>query len=538
MKRLLLCAVFVPILSSGQVALPRLFTIYGSSSDSTVSGLQSNTIIEIKNQGDSLVWLGTGRGLSVMDTTEIRTFYTSASLIPGEEDVLVPYGGVSAISVASLSTSGTDTVIVAVATSEDGVSTGAGLALTFNPGDTTDVQWRYFSQPIDSSDDTTITWGDQTLQALPITVPQQNVTYDIAIGPSYYWITSWAGGLRRLSRWESDAEWGRVPLPMDDQSEFLCGDSLEEYDLNPRDPPQGQHNHKGFSVLAYGDTVWVGTANGINRGIVNADDITCIDWIHYSFPLSGITGNWVVGLAKQEWNGQRKIWAVTLRADQTGEQNGISYTEDDGETWFSVSQLRGERGYNIFCLDSLVYVATEKGLWKSEDGVNFALFQPAVDAENNDQILSNHVYAVLHDVRPYWGGPDPGSLWVGTGDGLARTPDPASSESIWKIYRYIDEETDYYAFPNPFSPLRDNLLDGDGYVRFRYNVQNSDLIKVDIYNFAMEKVVSFNYGRGEGEGTLKWDGRDSNGNLVANGVYFINLFYDNQNHWVKLIVVK
>jgi hypothetical protein len=280
----------------------------------------------------------------------------------------------------------------------------------------------------------------------------------------------------------------------------------------------------------------VGTANGINRGIVN--ETGCIDWKHYSFPLSGMSGNWVVGMAKQYSNSQRIIWAITLRADQSGEQNGVSYTTDDGKTWFSVSDLRGERGYNIFTADSLVYVATENGLWRSKDGINFALYKPAVDMTNNDQILDNDVYAVVHDMREYYGGPAPGTLWIGTGDGLAKSAIPNYDGSIWNIYRTNSSPRKVYAYPNPYSPYVDNVLEGDGYVRFHYKVRKSNLIKVNIYNFAMERVASFDYWRGRGEGALKWDGRDSNGNHVANGVYFCNLFYDNEDHWVKLIVVK
>jgi flagellar hook assembly protein FlgD len=54
----------------------------------------------------------------------------------------------------------------------------------------------------------------------------------------------------------------------------------------------------------------------------------------------------------------------------------------------------------------------------------------------------------------------------------------------------------------------------------------------------MEKVRSFDYWKGKGEGTLKWDGRDNAGNIVANGPYFCNIFYDNEDHWVKVAVLK
>lgn len=522
---------------NGQNFVPKTLSLKETAlRDSTKSGLQSNVIVEIRTQSDKFVWLGTGRGLTILrDSTTSRTFYSSTSLKHHVESLFLPEGGVSAIGVGS-----SDTVLVAIATSVKGVSTGGGLSFSTNSHDTTGVNWMYFSQPVDSSGDSSLVWGGDTLKALPVTVPQQNVTFDIAISNNYYWIVSWAGGLRRLNRGGnlSEAEWERVPLPMDEMSEMNCGDEIENYQLNPRDPPDGNHNHKGFSVLAYGDTVWVGTANGINRGILNGSG--CIDWQHYTYPLSGITGNWVVGMAKQEVDGKRIIWAVTLRADQPGEVHGISYTPDDGLTWLSVPILQNERGYNIFSTDSLVYVATENGLWRSEDGINFALYRPAIDAANNDQILDNNVYAVVHDKRSYWDG----TLWVGTGDGLARTPDPGSNESIWTIYRTNISPKKIYAYPNPFSPRVHNLLDGDGYARFHIpttglkRLRKSNLIKVSIYNFAMEEVRIINHRLGKGNGTLKWDGKDSRGSLVANGVYFCKVLYDDEDHWIKLMVVK
>ena len=83
-----------------------------------------------------------------------------------------------------------------------------------------------------------------------------------------------------------------------------------------------------------------------------------------------------------------------------------------------------------------------------------------------------------------------------------------------------------------------NLLDGDGYVRFYYRAKKSKLIRLTILSFAMETVRTIDFRRGSGEGTLKWDGRDDSGDLVANGTYFCNIFYDDASHWVKLVVIK
>ena len=101
-----------------------------------------------------------------------------------------------------------------------------------------------------------------------------------------------------------------------DTSSRITGDDipvLKNYYLTPRDPADGgNHTHKAFSVLAYENRVWVGTANGINKGTLieeiteispnEYEILSCIEWEHYKYPTSGISGNFVVGLAKQIWS--------------------------------------------------------------------------------------------------------------------------------------------------------------------------------------------------------------------------------------------
>ena len=511
-----------------QAQIPSSF-LAQAKGDTILSGFQSNVIVEILMQGDSTLWFGTGRGLSVMrDSTLVNTFESSENFEPGQPGKIIPKGGVSAIGVK-----GKDTVLVATAKTVEGETAGGGLALSFNANNPNNqVSWNYFNQPTDSNEDSTISWGGVSLRALPVTVIQNNVTYDIAIGKRYYWMATWAGGLRRLNRNDITTGWKRVPLPEDNQTQLFCGEPLDNYQLNPRDPPEGNHNHKVFSVMTYGDTVWVGTANGVNRGII--DDSGCVDWEHYSFPLESISGNWVVSLAQQKWNGQRIIWAVTRAADEAGEESGLSYTNDNGQTWQTIPVLKGQYGYNIFSVDSLVYFSSRSGLWRTEDGQNFAHYSPAIDKVRNDQVIDNDVYTAVHDRRPYYND----ALWIGTGDGMARSRIPSSDSSIWRIYRTNISSNTVYAYPNPFSPTMHNLLDGDGYVRFYYRAKKSKLIRLTILSFAMETVRTIDFRRGSGEGTLKWDGRDDSGDLVANGTYFCNIFYDDASHWVKLVVIK
>ena len=496
---------------------------------SLLDSIQENTIIKIRNSNSSRVLFFTVESVIEFGATQVQLL-----IVPGSIDY--PY--------------------------DKGFTNNESIIFGITKA-TKAIQWQYLPQPTDSPTDLLVPFGEGYFSQLPVTVPQANVTYDASISGKYLWVASWAGGLRRYDLSLSLRKPQNVPLPMDWQDALsTCQDSafidttvegnvlpvLKNYYLNPRDPADGgNHNHKAFSVLAYGDRVWVGTANGINRGRL-VEEITqisptefeilsCIEWDHYKYPNNGISGNFVVGLARQVWQGQTTIWAATVSTGEPGEVQGLSYTRDDGVSWQTA--LAGKRVYNIDARDSLVFVATSSGLWKSLDGENWASFDPAIEKSilNQRQVLTNTVYAVSVDPRDTIP-----KLWIGTPDGVALSPDVQGS--TWGIYQADHDPDEVYAYPNPFSPLSHNQLDNDGYVRFHIgNIVNKEL-KLDIFNFAMERVHSKIYNLNTYYGALKWDGRDLSGNHVANGVYFIRLNFSrsrNQSpgdNWTKLIVVK
>ena len=148
--------------------------------------------------------------------------------------------------------------------------------------------------------------------------------------------------------------WEILPLPADYAQTMYCGfNPPSGYTIDPRDPNpadpanSGHHNHKGFSVYAQGDSIlWAGTANGINKGIINGN---CIDWIgHYSSWQNNISGNWIIGFAHQEFNSYTRVWAITWNADSQGEFSALSYTDDDGENWNITSPSgNSEQVYNL-----------------------------------------------------------------------------------------------------------------------------------------------------------------------------------------------
>lgn len=522
---------------------PGSFLLHKTMDDtlSVQNELKSNVITEIRLQGDSTVWLGTGQGLSVLRDSVSVIAMDTLTLVGGSEVVL--NDGIAAIAVFG------EKLFCAGATDDGDTPVGAGFYMTDAALDE-HVVWSYYPQPVDEVGDSLVPYAGRIFRALPVTTDHANVTYDATFTDDYIWTTSWAGGLRRLDL-SSGSEWDRVPLPKDSQRFLItCADSaytddgtgneiLNNFYLNPRDPrDSGNHNHKAFSVVGYGDTIWVGTANGINRGILGSGG--CVDWEHYSFPEDGLSGNFVVSVAYQNWQGERTIWAATLNAEDPGEERGLSYSVDDN-VWSIVPELQGERVYNVHTSGSYVFAGAESGLWISPDvGKTWAKYPPAIDTTYlaTDEILSQSVFAVNIDTRDYYGRP---VLWMGTLDGLGRSSDLNAGN--WTIYR-----TDYlgvYAYPNPFSPNIHHVMGEDGYVRFHTGDVASYVIEMAVYNFAMERVYRLSFDRRHANaGALKWNGRDMNGRQVDNGVYFVNLNYSesaNQSpsdHWLKLIIVK
>ena len=152
-----------------------------------------------------------------------------------------------------------------------------------------------------------------------------------------------------------------------------------------------------------------------------------------------------------------------------------------------------------------------------------------------DEILSDEVVGVSYDKRPFYS--SSATVWIGSWDGLARALDPNGTN--WQVYRTKYDASKVYAYPNPFSPYEHNQVGGAGYVHIYADVKVSFVVKMDVYNFAMELVYHKDFDRRQAStGSLIWNGKDASGRMVDNGTYFIRLEYDQKVKWVKLIVIK
>jgi hypothetical protein len=279
--------------------------------------------------------------------------------------------------------------------------------------------------------------------------------------------------------------------------------------------------------------IWAGSAAGIFKFIYNyRDDFDTVFNINaYS---NNITGDFVVSTAIQQYNGKKIFWAGTQPA-YSGDY-GASKTADDGETW-SIT-LKGDRVWNFVFDDSVVWVATSAGLKRSYDGgKNWDVFNYMKD---KNEITENGIFSTEFTSVAIIDG----EVWAGNADGLVRAPKgvKVGEDSVWNVFRTsvpIGEQGSKtaYAYPSPFSPM----LSTGGVVRIHYKPQKDGPVNIKIYDFAMNLVKTLVDEKSVAgvDQDKEWDGRNDNGDIVTNGVYFFKVEAPGgQTEWGKLVILK
>ena len=512
---------FIPVSLLGQI--PKEFIVGGGWSSQYP---RTNSVNEIKIQGDT-VWAGTERGLSM--TTDRGLSWTHFSGTNSFDDK-----GISAMAFES------NLIWIAVGYStklnDQSIQTGGGLFYSTDRGST----WsQRIEQPMDSGTIDTLMYGSNKIRALAITVPQQNITFDIDITKNTVWIASWAGMLRKST--DKGQTWYRVILPPDELNSIDTSKSLA-FDLSPvqkiftnngiKDTLKGSYNYSVFSIHAINDSViWIGTAGGINKTTDGG-----LSWQKYTHQnqTQSISGNFVVAINSQRWQGRDIIWAATINANDPDEIKGVSYSEDNGNTWKRT--LLGEWVHNIAIKDSLVFVATDNGIFRSSDFGNTWIQSGSIyDTQTLQRFVLPECYGV--DTQGDY-------VWIGGSEGTAYTFDSPTQpfSSTWKIFRTYEQvgvQNQSYAYPNPFAP-------DDEPVRIHYSLkgQTAGTREVSIYvlNFSMQPVRTLiqNAQRLNGyEYDEIWNGKDNYHSVVANGVYFYRIVIENQDPiWGKIMVLR
>ena len=510
---------------------PVKYSVIPEPSQTIISNFITDIIV-INNSAGDTIWFGTGKGFSrsVNRGKSFENFFGSEPF--GEDDVsgIAVYGKWMVVSTA-------------VSRDVDGEfrPVGTGIKVSSDYG----VTWNAYPQPVDNRFDTTIQYGISTIKVNPTTIDIYNLSYDIAITRKnttsdslVFWITSWAGSFRKST--DYGATWQRVVIPPDNLTSITPQGGPYSFTLNPADPPAGNDNHKAFSVTAENDsTIYVGTAGGINK---SSD--WGVSWTKYSYfntgQGSGVSGNFVVALKVQKYGNNSIVWGATNAGgrDEGGTNqpqfNAYSYTTNGGLNWFNTLE-EGLRATNLGFKDSIIYCATDNGIWRSYfSPPSFNWSKPSViyDEEIRDRINTNSFYSVNSQGD---------SVWVGSGDGLARTTDTLTSPWVgkWKIFRAFQNITstnETYAAPNPFSP-------DDEVCRIFFKTgKTSSNITIKIFDFAMYPVrtVIQNANRTSPDVIwTSWDGKRDDGSQVTNGVYFYRIEVDkDETIWGKILVLQ
>ena len=580
-----------------------------------IDDLSSQSIVDLRSLSDESIVVGTSGGLGLIDN-DMSLFSFN--------DFNLPYGGNPALEVYKdeglIIVSGVETVNFL---NED-VPSGTGIAWSLNNGDT----WNYISQPQDTlpsceeltcenplnspdecdcspaasgcswdvptqtcslvGNNIIIEWGGQNLSSLAIQTSAKNVTYDVSadIINEYIYTANWAGMLRRFKYTDENPSWEIVPLPMDNQSSANCGSYPVNYVYNPVDPLisgnlnyGGNHNHKVFSVYTefYNEQmyIWAGTADGVNRGII--DESGCIDWIHYT-TLDGLGGDWIIDIVPQYINSENpRIWLISWdREEPAPHPNSLTYSDDNGNSWIEIEQFSeefidlnnndiydvedsivedlnsnnlydGATVYSLYFDDQVLYASTNRGLyyafvnnidsWQILDFPEQILDELDYNQNISEEIFTQtKVYTCIKRDETFFIGTPNGLAWVDAGSNI-NNPNLWNLES-WDSYVPSNQEiaikNKLHIWPNPYF-----IVNTYTNVNFQYETSSNNG-KMKIYDFSMNLVDSFDCNNINSYGNLEcsWNGRNKNNIKVANGVYFCKLELGNEEVWEKLMVIN
>ena len=466
------------------------------------SNPSSNSITDIIVVGDT-VWLGMGTGVSL--STDRGTSWTN-------------FAGTIAFGSESISAIGyyKGTFWAATAydknTSDGTVQTGSGIRFTTDNG----KSWNIIKQPVDADSDSVVVYGIDTLKALPVTVPEQNLIFDITFTHGTIWIATFAGGVRRAPIDSLIANhnyrWKRVILPTDNLDSIKPTDTLN-FSYNVRN----NLNFEGFSILAINDsTIYAGTAGGLN--VTTDADSMYPSWRKFTHTNENnpISGNWVTALGYN--NTDNTIWAGTWKANGESEFYAVSFSSDGGANWKTT--LDQQKVYNFGIEGNQIIAPSDAGAFRTSDkGKDWILPNSIIDQSTKISILTQSFYSAAFQGN---------SVWLGSGDGLARIDESGAMwQGNWKVYfasQPLSSSSDNtYAYPNPFNPRTDIL-------KIKYTTNGSEQVTIRILDFSMHivKTIIQNATRGNPihvidspSGTIDyWDGTDQAGNMVPNGVYF------------------
>jgi hypothetical protein len=237
----------------------------------------------------------------------------------------------------------------------------------------------------------------------------------------------------------------------------------------------------------------------------------------------------VIAIAVQRFGGTERVWTTNWPAEGTDQQFGISYTETGGRSWKNF--LAGIKAYAFAFRDSIAYVATDVGVYRTANGgATWDRSGTITGSTPGSQLVSPSFFCVgvLGD-----------TLFAGSSEGLVMTVDNGLQPfgQTWEVFRSytpLASAGDVYAYPNPFTPRSEP-------VRIHYTTPpGGGTVTLEIFDFGMNRVrtvVRDAQRPGDIETDEVWDGRTDSGDYVKNGVYFYRVTRSGQEALFGKIMV-
>lgn len=386
------------------------------------------------------------------------------------------------------------------------VQTSLGFHVSTDGG----LNWDYIPPPLDSPTQTTIPYGNQLIEAVPVIVPQQSPPYNVAFRGETVFFAGWASGIRRSM--DFGQTWERLLLPPRNVS-ILTPETTYNFVFDPR----LDNNFLGFSVMIDRDgQVWAGTAGGLN---ISDNALTApANQVRWSKKRrtglsNGLLGNWIIRIKQNNFDGG--VWMTNWIADSGADQQGIVVTYDRGQNF--QQHLVGEQIYDIAFDGERIYAAGSNGLFISPDNGQIWNHIRQISTPNGF-IRATADYLSLAKTTD--------RLWVGTTDGLASTADGGETWQLTRVNfplrggnQFVPDARDVrsYAYPNPYSRRIHEL------VRIKFEAPRTGNASIRLFDFGMNLIRELDSGVPVTEGQTYeavWDGTDGRGRIVANGPVF------------------
>lgn len=516
-------------LSPGHAARPQRF----HQASEPIRGLFGSEIGDVVWSGRYL-WVGTESGVARLDPAQ------SSGLNASDWITFTELNGLGRGAISALDAIG-DTVWVAtlIDTLAAGQTFQAGTGLSFSHDG--GLSWNHI--PNEAIFDTTKAGFERSPGTIIL-----NGCFDIALdGETVYaaflagstvrsrdqgrtWEPFLPGGADRLVFFATDTAADSLRILADSLSRENADTALiAELRAGADSLASQEFLHRTFAVVAHGDTVWIGTSSGIaftmdgGQTWKNAKVRLDAD----GNPLPGHpAGNWVVALERLVLpDGSTSIWAGTNTTPAPeGQTQAISVSRDLGQTWAHTGPTFA---WDFAFTPNFAWAGTGQGLLASRDPaltLDAGRDWSAIEIIDGQPLTGTFVgLERVGDV-----------LWAGAEKGLGRSEDEGST---WRVIRDLirtrsldtgafvspggvpDSTALTYGAPNPFAPSRETAT-------IVFSLEREAQVSIAIYDFASRLVrdlISAETFAGGADHRIAWDGRDTDGQSVANGTYFYRI---------------